>query len=250
MLTRRVIPCLDTRDGRVVKGIRFRGLRDAGSPVELAVRYQDDGADELVILDVVATDRGREHALEVVREVRTALAIPVTVGGGVRTVADAERLLEAGADKVAVNTAAIDRPGLLDELASRFGRQCVTLAIDAARDGAEWRVHRRAGTESVPRDAVNWAREATARGAGEVLLTSIDRDGTRSGYDLGLLESVTTTVNVPVIASGGARTAEDLARAIAAGADAVLAASMFHDGDTTVAATKRRLAELGVEVRL
>lgn len=249
MLTRRIIPCLDTRDGRVVKGINFQGLRDAGSPAELAARYEAQGADEIVILDVVATDRGRAHALETVREVRQVLSIPLTVGGGVRAVADAERLLDAGADKVGVNSAACDRPALLTELADRFGVQCIVLAIDAARATEGWRVFRRSGSEATGRDAVAWAIEGTASGAGEILLTSIDRDGTRSGYDLDLLRAVSDAVTVPVIASGGARTADDFVAAVGAGADAVLAASMFHDGDTTVTAVKQRLAEAGVEVR-
>jgi imidazoleglycerol phosphate synthase cyclase subunit len=249
MLTRRIIPCLDTRDGRVVKGINFQGLRDAGSPAELAAGYEAQGADEIVILDVVATDRGRAHALETVREVRQVLSIPLTVGGGVRAVADAERLLEAGADKVGVNSAACDRPALLTELAERFGVQCIVLAIDAAREADHWTVFRRSGSEATGRDAVAWAVEGAARGAGELLLTSIDRDGTRSGYDLDLLRAVCGAVTVPVIASGGARTAEDFIAAVGAGADAVLAASMFHDGDTTVSAVKQHLAGAGVEVR-
>lgn len=251
MLTRRIIPCLDTRDGRVVKGVRFRDLRDAGSPVELARRYEADGADELVILDVVATDRGREHALDTVRAVRRTLRIPLTVGGGVRSTDDAARLLGAGADKVAVNTAALDRPGLLEELADRFGSQCVTLAIDAAATGANasWQVFRRAGQDATGRDAVAWAIEGSQRGAGELLLTSMDRDGTRRGYDTRLIRAVSTAVPLPVIASGGARMTDDLRRAFAAGADAVLAASMFHDGDTTVTEVKQRLALFGVEVR-
>lgn len=235
----------------MVKGIRFRDLRDAGSPVELASRYEADGADELVILDVVATDRGREHALDTVRAVRRTLRIPLTVGGGVRRTDDAARLLGAGADKVTVNTAALDRPALLEELADRFGSQCVTLAIDAAASGANasWQVFRRAGRDATGRDAVAWAIEGSQRGAGELLLTSIDRDGTRSGYDTRLIRAVSTAVASPVIASGGARITADLARAFAAGADAVLAASMFHDGDTTVTEVKQRLALLGVEVR-
>jgi imidazoleglycerol phosphate synthase cyclase subunit len=249
VLTRRIIPCLDTRDGRVVKGRRFQDLRDVGSPAALASRYQHDGADEIVILDVVATDRDRAHALEAVREVRRDLALPLTVGGGVRSVADAARLLEAGADKVGVNTAALMRPALLDELAREFGCQCVTLSIDAARDGAGWQVYQRSGAIPADRDAVGWAKEATARGAGEILLTSIDRDGTREGYDLGLTRAVSAGVTVPVIASGGARTVSDLADALAAGADAVLAASMFHDGDTSVRAVKLTLQARGVEIR-
>ncbi len=249
MLTRRIIPCLDTRDGRVVKGVQFQGLRDAGSPVELAARYEHQGADELVILDVVATDRGRSHALDAVRAVRRALRIPLTVGGGVRTAGDAERLLGAGADKVAVNTAALDRPGLIDELAERFGSQCVVLAIDAAATDAGWRVFRRAGQDPTGREAAGWAAEGAERGAGEILLTSMDRDGTRAGYDTELLSAVSGIAAIPVIASGGARTPDDFAAAFAAGADAVLAASMFHDGDLTVTEAKQQLALLGVEVR-
>jgi imidazoleglycerol phosphate synthase cyclase subunit len=252
MLMPRVIPCLDVADGRVVKGIRFQGLRDAGDPVERAAAYADQDADELVILDVSATPEGRGHALETVRAVRQVLPLPLTVGGGVRTVADAEALLEAGADKVAVNTAAVTRPQLLAELAGRFGRQCVVLAIDARRheDGHWWEVVTRSGRDRTGIDAVAWAHEADARyGAGEILLTSWDRDGTGSGYDLELLAAVRAAVRVPVIASGGAATPEHMADALAAGADAVLAASILHDGVTTVGFLKNRLAELGVEVR-
>lgn len=249
MLTRRVIPCLDTRDGRVVKGVQFQGLRDAGSPVELAARYEADGADEIVILDVVATDRGREHALDTVRAVRRVLRIPLTVGGGVRTGDDAARLLGAGADKVGVNTAALDRPDLIAELAERFGSQCVVVAVDAASSGSGWQVFRRAGQDATGRDAVAWAIEAREQGAGELLLTSIDRDGTRRGYDNRLIRAVSRAAAIPVIASGGARITAHLAAALDAGADAVLAASMFHDGDTTVTEVKQRLALLGVEVR-
>lgn len=253
MLTARVIPCLDVRDGRVVKGVRFQGLRDAGDPVEAARRYQDDGADELVILDVSATPEGRGNAAHTVAAVRAVLGIPLTVGGGLRTVADAERLLDAGADKVSVNTAAVADPDLLDRLARRFGAQCTVLALDAARrPGAEpnaWEVVVRSGTERTGRDALAWAAEACARGAGEILLTSWDRDGTRSGYDLPLLSAMRRAVPVPVIASGGAAHAGHLLEALRAGADAVLAASIFHDGDTTPDAVKAVLAAAGVEVR-
>ncbi len=250
MLTRRIIPCLDTRDGRVVKGRQFRDLRDAGSPGGLAAAYDLSGADELVLLDVSATPDGRAHALDTVREVRATLRIPLTVGGGVRSIADAEALLNAGADKVGVNTAAIERPDLVTELATRFGRQCVTVAIDAARDGDRaWRVFSHSGANATARDAVEWAMEVEQRGAGEILLTSIDRDGTRSGFDLELVAAVSERIRLPVIASGGARTAEDFFDAIAAGADAVLAASMFHDGDTTVSEVKQYLASRGVEIR-
>lgn len=250
MLTRRIIPCLDTRDGRVVKGVRFRELRDTGPPVELALRYAEEGADEIVLLDITATPDGRVHALETVREVRRVLSIPLTVGGGVRGIADAERLLTAGADKIAVNSAAVVRPDLLGELAERFGRQCITLAVDARRrEGGGWEVVTRSGSESSGRDVVAWALEGSTRGAGEILLTSIDQDGTRAGYDCALLRAVASRVTVPVVASGGGATVLHFLEAFAAGADAVLAASMFHDGDVTVAQVKRALAEAGVEVR-
>ncbi len=250
MLMRRVIPCLDVHAGRVVKGIQFQALRDAGDPVELAGMYADQGADELVLLDVSATPEGRANALETVRAVRRRLPIPLTVGGGVRALADARALLEAGADKVGVNTAAVSRPELLTEMAAEFGCQCTVLALDAARAGDGWRVVVRSGRERLELDVVDWATTAVAAGAGEILLTSWDRDGTQSGYDLELLEAVCGAVGVPVIASGGAETAEHMAQALLAGADAVLAASILHDGHTTVSAIKRRLAKLGMEVRL
>jgi imidazoleglycerol phosphate synthase cyclase subunit len=247
---RRVIPCLDVDGGRVVKGVQFQSLRDAGDPVELAELYANQGADELVVLDVSATPEGRGNALETVRGVRRRLPIPLTVGGGVRRVDDARALLEAGADKVAVNTAAVSNPALLGEMAARFGRQCTVLALDAARDGDGWRVVVHSGRDRLEMDAVDWARQATDTGAGEILLTSWDRDGTGEGYDLQLLTAVTQAVRVPVIASGGADSAEHMAQALHAGADAVLAASILHDGETTVAALKRKLAALGAEVRL
>lgn len=251
MLMPRVIPCLDVRDGRVVKGVKFQGLRDAGDPVERAAAYAAQGADELVVLDVSATPEGRGHALETVRAVRRVLPLPLTVGGGVRALADAEALLEAGADKVAVNTAAVSRPLLLSELAARFGRQCTILALDAARsaDDDGWEVVVRSGRDRTGMDAVGWAREAADLGAGEILLTSWDRDGTGSGYDTALLAAIRAAVTVPIIASGGASSPEHMAAALAAGADAVLAASILHDGVTTVGSLKNRLAELGVEVR-
>ena len=248
----RVIPCLDVNAGRVVKGVKFQGLRDAGDPVALAAAYAAQGADELVLLDVSATIEGRANRLETVRAVRAVLDIPLAVGGGLRTVADAEALLAAGADKVAVNTAAASRPELLTELAQRFGCQCVVLSLDAARyaDGAPgWELVVHAGRTRTGRDAVAWARQAEELGAGEILLTSWDRDGTRSGYDLPLLTAVSQAVQVPVIASGGASTPTHLQEALAAGADAVLAASIFHDGDYTVASLKAALRELGVELR-
>jgi imidazoleglycerol phosphate synthase cyclase subunit len=249
MLMPRLIPCLDVADGRVVKGIRFQGLRDAGDPVERAAAYAEQGADELVILDVAATPEARGTQAEVVRAVRRVLPIPLTVGGGVREAGDAERLLAAGADKVATNTAAVARPGLLDELARRFGRQCTVLALDAARRDAGWEVVVLSGRRRTGADAVTWAAEAAGRGAGEILLTSWDRDGTGYGYDLELLAAVRAVVDVPIIASGGAAGPEHMAEALAAGADAVLAATILHDGHVTVATLKARLAELGVEVR-
>ena len=250
-LTRRIIPCLDVRDGRVVKGVQFTGLRDAGSPVELAAAYESQGADELVILDVSATPKGRAHQVETIEAVRKTLSIPLTVGGGVRTVEDARRLLDAGADKVGVNTAAAVRPEILTELAQTFGSQCTVVSIDARgnADGDGWEVVIRSGKEETGRDAITWAKEAARRGAGEILLTSWDRDGTRSGYDLKLLRAVSDAVDIPVIASGGAAHVEHLVDAFNAGADAVLAASIFHDGEYEVDELKVDLAKAGVEVR-
>ncbi len=246
----RIIPCLDIRDGRIVKGVRFQGLRDAGDPVERAAVYAEQGADELVLLDVSATPEGRGHSIATVEAVRAVLPIPLTVGGGVRTVADAARLLDAGADKVAVNTAAVTRPELLTELAQRFGTQCVVLACDARKVGtSRWDVVVRSGTTSSERDVLAWLAEAEERGAGEVLLTSWDRDGTRSGYDLELLSAARSATSLPIVASGGADSVIHLAEAVAVGADAVLAASIFHDDDTTVSSVKRALTDRGVEVR-
>lgn len=235
--------------GRVVKGVKFQGLRDAGDPAERAKAYEDQGADEIVILDVSATPEGRGHQLETVRRVREALSIPLTVGGGVRAEEDALALLEAGADKVSVNTAAVTRPELLSEIADRFGRQCCVLAIDAAQRDGRFEVLVKGGREGTGIDALEWARTGEARGAGEILLTSWDRDGTRSGYDLALTGAVAKAVHVPVIASGGADSPEHIREAFAAGADAVLAASIFHDGDLTVGDVKLYLQEHGVRVR-
>ncbi|MEK7710883.1 MAG: imidazole glycerol phosphate synthase subunit HisF [Planctomycetota bacterium] len=250
MLIRRVIPCLDCRDGRVVKGVKFAELREVGSPVECAGTYEAQGADEIVLLDVSATPQGREHHLETVRDVRDVLSIPLTVGGGVRSVENARVLLEAGADKVAVNTAAVDDPSLIDELAGRFGCQCTVLAVDAARNhDRDWCVVVQSGRKRTGLDAVAWCREGVQRGAGEILLTSWDRDGTRSGYDLQLLAAVSRAVTVPLIASGGASCPEHLLEALQAGADAVLAASIFHEAEYTVADVKNCLARSGIEVR-
>jgi imidazoleglycerol phosphate synthase cyclase subunit len=249
MLARRIIPCLDVSHGRVVKGIRFQGLRDAGDPAERALLYEEQGADEIVILDVSATPEGRGNQVETVRRVRARLGIPLTVGGGVRNADDARALLEAGADKVSVNTAAVQRPELLGQIAERFGRQCTVLAIDAARRDGRLEVLVKGGREGTGMDAVAWARDGTARGAGEILLTSWDRDGTRAGYDLELTRAIAGAVRVPVIASGGAAGPEHLKQAFDAGADAVLAASIFHDGELTVADVKRALLDLGVPIR-
>lgn len=250
MLASRVIPCLDVRDGRVVKGVKFSGLRDAGDPVESAAIYESQGGDELVLLDVSATPEGRANAVETVRAVREQLSIPLTVGGGVRRLEDVARLLEAGADKVGVNTAAVRRPQLVVEMAERFGSQCTIVAVDAARTSPDrWQVVVTSGKEPTGRDVVAWCREITERGAGEILLTSWDRDGTRHGYDTDLVAAVSEAVNVPVIASGGADRARHLVEAIRAGASAALIASILHYGDTTVADLKTEIAAAGIEVR-
>lgn len=249
MLCARIIPCLDVSHGRVVKGVKFQGLRDAGDPAELAALYEAQGADELVVLDVSATTEARGTQLETVRRVRAELSIPLTVGGGVRGVANAQGLLEAGADKVSLNTAAVERPELIGEIATRFGSQCAVVAIDARKLGNGFEVLIRSGKESADRDAIAWARDVVKLGAGELLLTSWDRDGTREGYDLELVSAVAAAVNVPVIASGGAARAEHLGQALAAGADAVLAASIFHDREYTVGDVKRDLKAMGVEIR-
>ncbi|MSP23648.1 MAG: imidazole glycerol phosphate synthase subunit HisF [Myxococcales bacterium] len=252
VLTIRVVPCLDIDAGRVVKGVRFSGMRDAGDPTERALAYEAQGADELVMLDVSATPEGRGNATETVRRVRAVLGIPLTVGGGVRTIEDARALLEAGADKVASNTAAALEPSLLDRLARTFGSQCTVLALDAARrqDGAGWELVVRSGKERTSRCAVAWAREAASRGAGEIVLTSWDRDGTRAGYDIELIGAVTSAVRIPVVASGGAAHAQHMLEAVRAGASAVLAASILHDGEVTVGDLKRALAAAEIPVRM
>lgn len=247
---KRVIPCLDVDGGRVVKGVGFLDLRDAGDPVELASRYDAAGADELVFLDITATSDRRETVVTLAGRAAEEVFIPFTVGGGIRSVADAQAVLDAGADKVSVNSAALDRPGLIDELVRTFGSQCVVLAIDAKRgeDGG-WEAYLAGGRRPTGRDAVTWSQEGVARGAGEILLTSMDRDGTAAGYDLALTAAVSGAVSVPVIASGGAGRLEDLAPAIEAGADAVLCASIFHYGRHTVAEAKAQLATSGIPVR-
>lgn len=252
MLKSRIIPCLDVNDGRVVKGIKFQNLRDAGSPIELAAHYEKQGADELVVLDVSATRQGRLAMLETIEGVRKQLSIPLTVGGGVGSIEDAGRLLNAGADKVSINSAAVRNPDLVDEMAERFGAQCTVVAIDAKRDTSKenfWQVMSRSGTQSEPLEAAAWAAESQKRGAGEILLTSFDRDGTRSGYDLELMDAVVAVCSLPVIASGGADSVEHMVEAFEHGAHAVLAASIFHDKNMTVADVKHDLSILGVEVR-
>ena len=234
----------------MVKGVQFAGLRDVGSPIECAAAYEAQNADEIVLLDVSATPEGRGNQVDTVRTVREALAIPLTVGGGVRDIENARALLEAGADKVGINTAAVRDASLIDQLAGEFGCQCTVLAVDAVRNGDDgWRVAVYSGKQHIELDAVEWCREGAARGAGEILLTSWDRDGTRRGYDLELLRAVTRIVSVPVIASGGAATPQHLLEALQAGADAVLAASIFHEAEYTVMEVKDYLAQNGVEVR-
>jgi cyclase len=251
-LAKRVIPCLDVDAGRVVKGTRFVDLRDAGDPVELAARYDAEGADELVFLDITATVEGREATLDVIGRTAEQVFIPLTVGGGVRAEDDVRALLRAGADKVAVNSAAVRDPSLLQRCAQRFGTQCMVVAIDAKRANGSWEVFVDAGRTPTGLDAVDWAVEATERrGAGEVLLTSMDRDGTGEGYDLELLRAVGEAVRVPVVASGGAGTLEHFADALIDGrADAVLAASRFHFEELTIAMVKSHLASRGLPVRM
>src|ERR687892_1715330 len=238
MLAPRIIPCLDVSHRRVVKGVRFQGLRDAGDPAERAALYEEQGADEIVILDVSATPEGRGNQVETVQRVRARLGIPLTVGGGVRVLDDARALLEVGADKVSVNTAAVQEPGLLGAIAERFGRQCTVLAIDAARRDGRFEVLVKGGREGTRIDAVGWAKEATAQGAGEILLTSWDRDGTRSGYDLELIRAVRNAVQVPVIASGGAAGPEHLREAFEAGRGAGPAPPLFYHRGLRVARGK------------
>ena len=252
MLLRRVIPCLDVDKGRVVKGVEFVNLRDAGDPVELAVRYQDEGADEIVFLDITASHEKRETVAELARRCADDVFIPFTIGGGVRTARDAQAVLDAGADKVSVNSAAVARPELLSELAEVFGAQCVVLAIDARREeNGSYGVYVNGGRTAVGRDAIEWAREGVERGAGELLLTSMDRDGTEDGYELDLTRAVSAAVDVPEFASGGAGTLDHLVVAIEqGGADAVLCASIFHYGHYSVRQAKERMHEAGIPVRL
>ena len=250
MLTRRLIVCLDVDNGRVVKGVRFEALRDVGDPAALAARYEREGADEVVFLDISASAEGRSTLLEVARRTAERLFVPLTIGGGVRTADDVGRALRAGADKVSINSAAVSRPEVLTEAADRFGAQCVVASIDAKREGGAWTVYTHGGRRRTSLEAVAWARECVRRGAGEVLLTSIDRDGARAGYDLALTRAVAEAVGAPVIASGGAGGARDVSEVLrAGGADAALVAGILHDGVTTVRAIKAALERDGVPVR-
>ena len=258
MLAKRIIPCLDVTGGRVVKGINFVELRDAGDPVEIAARYNEQGADELTFLDITATSDGRDLILPIIESVASQVFIPLTVGGGVRSVEDVRRLLNAGADKVSFNSAAVARPELIREASERYGAQCIVVAIDAKRrtgedlaaKGPGWDVYTHGGRKNMHLDAVAWARQMAEFGAGEILLTSMDRDGTRSGFDLDLTRAVSDAVPVPVIASGGVGKLDDLADGVTLGrADAVLAASIFHYGDHTVGEAKALMASRGIPVR-
>ena len=252
MLAKRIIPCLDVTGGRVVKGVNFVELRDAGDPVEIAARYNEQGADELTFLDITATSDGRDLILHIIEAVASQVFIPLTVGGGVRSVADVRRLLNAGADKVSFNSAAVARPELIREASDKYGAQCIVVAIDAKRrdSGGGWDVYTHGGRKNTGLDAVAWARQMADLGAGEILLTSMDRDGTKSGFDLALTRAVSDAVPVPVIASGGVGTLEHLADGIrVGGADAVLAASIFHYGEFTVGQAKALMAAQGIPVR-
>jgi cyclase len=249
MLARRIIPCLDVDRGRVVKGVHFTQLRDAGDPVEQAARYDAEGADELVFLDITASHEARDITLAMVTRVADAIFIPFTVGGGLRSVEDAGRVLRAGADKIAVNTAAVREPGLVTRLADSFGRQCVVAAVDARRSGDQWQVVVTGGRDPTSLDVVEWCGELERLGAGEILLTSMDRDGTRAGYDLPLLRAVVREVRIPVIASGGAGSLADLADALDAGAHGVLAASIFHDRGSSLPEARHSLRSRGYPVR-
>jgi cyclase len=252
-LAKRIIPCLDVTGGRVVKGVNFVALRDAGDPVEIARRYDEQGADELCFLDITASSDERDTIVQVIEAVAGQVFIPLTVGGGVRSVADVRKLLNAGADKVSINTAAVQNPALVQEAAGRFGSQCIVVAVDAkqsAAGGGRWEVFTHGGRRPTGLDAVEWGRHVQAAGAGEILLTSMDRDGTKAGFDLDLTRAFSEALEIPIIASGGAGNLDHLADAIAVGrADAVLAASIFHYGEFTIGEAKARLAERGIEVR-
>ncbi len=252
MLAKRIIPCMDVTGGRVVKGINFVNLIDAGDPVEIARRYDDQGADELTFLDITASSDQRDLILEVIEAVASQVFIPLTVGGGVRVVEDVRRLLNAGADKVSINTSAVQNPQLVRDASARYGAQCIVVAIDAKRSGENtWQVYTHGGRNATGLDAVEWAQKMETLGAGEILLTSMDKDGTRSGFDLALTRAISDAVTIPVIASGGVGSLDDLADGVNIGrADAVLAASIFHYGQHTVGEAKRHMAARGIPVRL
>ena len=251
MLTKRIIACMDVRDGQVVKGVQFQELRHAGDPAELAERYNVEGIDEVVVLDITATLESRQALARTINAVAQEIFLPLTVGGGIRKEADAAAAVDAGADKVSLNTAALNNPALISTLARRYGSQAVIVAIDARREGDHFAVYSRSGTTAASRDAVEWAREAEARGAGEILLTSMDRDGTRSGFDCEMTAAVSTVVNIPVIASGGAGGFDDFVEVFTAGrADAALAASIFHYAEHSVSELKGHLRERGIPVRI
>ncbi|SET32266.1 cyclase [Nitrosospira multiformis] len=250
-LAKRIIPCLDVTNGRVVKGVKFVSLRDAGDPIEIARRYDDQGADELTFLDITASSDDRDLILHIIEEVAAQVFIPLTVGGGVRKVEDVRRLLNAGADKVSINTSAIQNPQLVADAAGRYGSQCIVVAIDAKRAGQGWEVFTHGGRKPTGLDAIEWAKKMQSLGAGEILLTSMDRDGTRDGFDLALTRAVSDAVDVPVIASGGVGNLQHLVEGIVEGhADAVLAASVFHYGEYTVRQAKEYMSQHGIEVRL
>ncbi|KTR26075.1 imidazole glycerol phosphate synthase [Exiguobacterium indicum] len=249
MLMKRIIPCLDVKEGRVVKGVKFQNLRDLGDPVAVAKYYYEQGADELVLLDISATQEGRETMLDIVERVAEVIYMPFTVGGGIKTIEDSKRLIRAGADKVSLNSSALQNPQLIQEVSRLFGVQATVVAIDAKQTGDSWGVFSHGGTQPVGRDAIEWAQEAVALGAGELLVTSMDADGTKDGYDLALIRRLREVVNVPIIASGGVGTLDHLAEGLEAGADAALAASIFHEATYTMPETKAYLKERGVEVR-
>ena len=255
-LAKRIIPCLDVENGRVVKGVKFENIRDAGDPVEIARRYNEQGADEITFLDITATHEGRDTTLHTVERMASEVFIPLTVGGGVRTVQDIRNLLNAGADKVSINSAAVFTPEFVGEAADRFGSQCIVVAIDAKRvsapgEPARWEIFTHGGRKSTGLDAVEWAKKMESLGAGEILLTSMDQDGVKSGYDLGVTRAISDAVSVPVIASGGVGNLQHLADGVLlGGADAVLAASIFHFGEYTIAEAKAYMAERGIEMRL
>lgn len=247
---KRIIPCLDVKDGRVVKGVNFVGLKDAGDPVEIAKRYNDEGADELTFLDITASHEQRDTIVDIVKQVAREVFIPLTVGGGIRELNDIYRLLNVGCDKVSINSAAIKRPEFIDEGAKRFGAQCIVVAIDVKRTGDQWNVYLNGGRVDTGINALEWAKEVVDRGAGEILLTSMDADGTKAGFDLSITQQISRAVNVPVIASGGAGTMEHIKEAFESGADAALAASIFHYKEIDIMDLKRYLRDNGIAVRL